>query len=76
MSRIEENRRDKLIFKRRVCFTLTLFLFMTAGLFVVDYFFYKNIEGMESINIFNILNRGDRFKLILFGRELMDIPIK
>ena len=76
MSRVEENRKHKGFIKRRVCFALTVFLLMTVGLVAVDYLFYKNVEGMRTVSIFNILVHDDYFKFVLFGKELVSIPIR
>ncbi|MDI6601450.1 MAG: hypothetical protein QME46_06680 [Thermoanaerobacteraceae bacterium] len=76
MSRLEENKRYKGLFKRQVFFTFVVFLFMIAGLIFVDYYFYKNIEGTETVHILNVFKRNDFFDIILFGREIISIPIK
>lgn len=76
MSRFEENKRYKWLFKRQIYLTMAVFLFMIMGLFIVDYYFYKNIEGTETVSIFNCINKSNQIKIILFGREFISIPVR
>lgn len=76
MSRFEENKRQKRLLKRQIYLTMAVFLFMLTGLFIVDYYFYKNILGEETVSIFNCINKNNNFEIILFGREFISIPVR
>ncbi|TZE81835.1 hypothetical protein [Calorimonas adulescens] len=75
MSRLEQNRKNKYIFRRLFFYTVLVSVCTFLSLIVVDYYFYKNIDGTETIHIINVFRANDGFNFILFGREIFHIPV-